>query len=166
MAYTKINWIDNETKLVAANFNAMENGIAAAASTADNAKQTADSAMEEIGKTNEEISKLSGELDGLVAEVDKIDISFKDEHDGRLDALETALDGEIDSHINSTGNPHSVTAADVGAYAKNETYTKEEVQNLIQGTKDEILETQEFISCGTEDPGSTTTGTFYFKYAT
>lgn len=162
MAYTKINWIDNETKLVADNFNAMEDGIATAASTADSAKQTADSAIEEIGKTNEEISKLSDDLDGLAAEVDKIDISFKDEHDGRLDTLEAA----VDPHIENSSNPHGVTAAQVGAYAKSESYSKIEVDGLIQDAKEELLETQEFISCGTEDPDSTTTGTFYFKYAT
>jgi chromosome segregation ATPase len=175
MAYTKINWIDNETKLVADNFNAMEDGIAQASTAAE-------SAAAEASKANEEVSKLSGQLGNLADEVSKIDTSFKTKHDERISALEktaptieenqkkiASQQAEVDKvnpHITNASNPHGVTAAQVGAYAKSEAYSRIEVDGLIQDAKEEILETQEFISCGTEDPDSTTTGTFYFKYAT
>ena len=137
MAYTRRTWEDGNTKLIAANFNAMEAGIAAASATADKA-------VADLAQAKEELSaKIASET------------AFKAVHETRMGNIETDIANNVKTSINEhtvAENPHKITAESLNAY------TKGEVDQLISENTGAI------ISCGTTDPDSQTTGNFYFKY--
>ena len=70
----------------------------------------------------------SKEITGVITVLqDKID----SESSARSNA-DDAINESLDTHANDTSNPHKVTAAQVGAYAKADTYSKAETDTKIE----------------------------------
>lgn len=100
MAYTKKTWKNNETKLNAANLNAIENGLEAAATKADEAAAKAASNTTTINGHTTAINGLTTSLNGLTTTVN----NNKTAADSKFTSVENRIAAveQVDSTQNST----------------------------------------------------------------
>ena len=153
MAYTKRNWVNNETELTAANLNSLEVGVEAASVQAEAAAVQASEAQQSIADLSGTVRNISDSLDTDLPDI-KSQLAINRENINTVDAALSKqlgwnqdieqyyndLAGTVDLNHASTlehvqaKNPHNITAEQVGTYTKQEIDTKLRPVETISNT--------------------------------
>lgn len=183
MAYTKKTWKNNETKLNAANLNAIENGLAAAATKADEAAAKAASNTTTINGHTTAINGLTTSLNSLTTTVNnnKTDANSKfTSVENRIAAVEqvngtqnstistlgteiTRVEGKFDSSVASLTSGQSTTNTNLNNHknAKNNPHevTAAQLNVFTKAETATLLSPGKVYTSLPQNNGSTTTTT-------
>lgn len=153
MAYTKRNWLNNETGLTAANLNNLEAGVEAASIQAEEAAAAASTAKQNVENLSITVSSISDSLDVNLPDIQKQLATNRSNINTVGEALSNQLgwNQDIEQYYNDLAdtvdlnhastlehvqakNPHNITAEQVGTYTKQEIDAKLRPVKTISGT--------------------------------